>query len=283
MDRFVLFVDAAYLLAAGGELCHGTNRRSDLQIKFEKAVADLREICRKDSGLSPLRVYWYDAAKDAHPNWEQQQIASLDGVQLRLGRLTRRGQKGVDSRIVRDMIVLAHNRACTDAYLVSGDDDLREGVSEAQEAGVSVKLIGVEPLTGFQNQAPTLIRAADGLLSLSKSQILPFLQRRAKIVPVPVGPTSSAPPDSAALASGTGAIPTPEEARKVGEEFAQTWMASATKEQKEQVLTMHPNIPPDLDHQLLVFCKTRIGYIERGSGLRVALRTGFRVVIKPSS
>jgi uncharacterized LabA/DUF88 family protein len=157
VDRYVLFVDAAYLYAAGGELCHGTKKRDFLIMDFEKAVTELRQLCDKDSQLKPLRIYWYDAATDAQPTKIQLQVASLEGVQLRLGRLTNRGQKGVDSRIVRDLIVLAHNGACMDAYLLSGDDDLREGVSEAQEAGVSVKLIGIEPLAGLRNQAPTLV------------------------------------------------------------------------------------------------------------------------------
>src|ERR1051326_5192634 len=93
-------------------------------------------------------------------------VSSLQGVQLRLGRLTRAGQKGVDSRIVRDLIVLSRNRGITDAFLLSGDDDLREGVMEAQEVGVRVTLVGVAPLTGFQNQAPSLVRAADATIVL---------------------------------------------------------------------------------------------------------------------
>jgi hypothetical protein len=35
---------------------------------------------------------------------------------LRLGRVVRGVQKGVDSRIVRDLIVLAHDRAMDTAY-----------------------------------------------------------------------------------------------------------------------------------------------------------------------
>ena len=73
----------------------------------------------------------------------------------------------MDSRIVRDLIVLSHYRAMVDAFLLSGDDDPREAVSEAQEAGVRVTLIGVAPLQGLRNQAPTLVRAADATVVLN--------------------------------------------------------------------------------------------------------------------
>jgi uncharacterized LabA/DUF88 family protein len=274
MDRYVLFVDAAYLFAAGGYLCFRTNRRNDLEMNYAKAVSDLSEICRKDSGLNQLRVYWYDGAKDAHANWEHNSIAALPGVQVRLGRLTRRGQKGVDSRIVRDLIVLAHNRACTNAYLVSGDDDLREGVSEAQEGGVSVKLIGVEPLTGIQNQAPTLVRAADETMTLSKDQILQFLSKR----PSRIAPAIAISAPVAVAPVAPGAV----DVRSRGAEFARGWIGRATGEQQKRVLLALPNIPGDVDHLLLEFGRSCLIDLSQGSPLRIELREGFRVEIRSS-
>lgn len=178
MDRYALFVDAAYLYAAGGQLCYNDKNRARLVLNFQRAITDLRAICQRVCGLSPLRVYWYDAAKDAQPTPSQLAVASIEGVQLRLGRLTQAGQKGVDSRIVRDLIVLSYHRAMTEAVLLSGDDDLREGVSEAQEHGVRVTLIGVAPAAGFQNQAPTLVRAADATVVLSDAEVRAFMTRR---------------------------------------------------------------------------------------------------------
>jgi uncharacterized LabA/DUF88 family protein len=178
MDRYALFVDAAYLYAAGGQLCHGTKTRSRLVLNFQVAVDDLRALCEGKCSMKPLRTYWYDAATDAQPTASHIAAASVEGVQVRLGRLTPGGQKGVDSRIVRDLIVLSHHRAISEAFLLSGDDDLREGVSEAQDVGVRVSLIGVAPLRGFQNQAPTLVRAADATIVLSQQQVAHFLTVR---------------------------------------------------------------------------------------------------------
>lgn len=109
MNRYALFVDAGYLYAAGGLLCYGTKTRSDLDMDFQLAVDDLRAICHGVCGLPPLRAYWYDAAPDGHPTASHITVSSVEGVQLRLGRLIKT-QKGVDSRIVRDLIVLSHAR-----------------------------------------------------------------------------------------------------------------------------------------------------------------------------
>jgi len=193
MDRYGLFVDAAYLYAAGGQLCYGTKNRAQLKLDFQQAVDDLRSLCNGCCGLKPLRTYWYDAATDAQPTPTHIAVASVEGVQLRLGRLTQGRQKGVDSRIVRDLIVLSYHRAITEAVLLSGDDDLREGVAEAQEMGVRVTLVGVAPLHGYQNQAPTLVRQADATLVLSKDEVLKFLTLRCP-VPGPGVTTATAPP-----------------------------------------------------------------------------------------
>ena len=179
MDRYAIFVDAGYLLAAAGDLCFGTSRRRDLILHPEKATLSLRTRCDSHAKQAHLRTYWYDAAPDAVPTDDQLLIGGQQGVKLRLGRLTKHGQKGVDSRIVRDLIVLSRNEAVRTAYLMSGDEDVREGVVEAQEFGVSVILLGIEPLPGSANQAATLVREADDLITLSRKDCTRFITRSA--------------------------------------------------------------------------------------------------------
>jgi uncharacterized LabA/DUF88 family protein len=191
VERYALFVDAGYLYAAGGQLCCGTKRRNQLLLNYQAAVSFLQHLCSERSGLTPLRVYWYDAATDAQPTPSHVAVASIEGVQLRLGRLTPQGQSGVDSRIVRDLIVLSHHRAIAEAFLLSGDDELREGVAEAQEMGVRVTLIGVGPLQGLQYQAPTLVGTADATVVLGQGDLTPFLTLR-------FPPAAAAPPPLAA-------------------------------------------------------------------------------------
>lgn len=117
MDRFVILVDAGYLYAAAGQLCCNTSNRSDLHLDSEKVSHFLRERCGEHCDQAHLRTYWYDGAPDAVPTLDQLRFGEQQGVKLRLGRLTKNGQKGVDSRIVRDLIVLPRNGAVSTIYL----------------------------------------------------------------------------------------------------------------------------------------------------------------------
>jgi uncharacterized LabA/DUF88 family protein len=168
MDRSAVFVDAGYLLAAGGLVCCGTKHRAAFHCDYEALVRALGRLAIESCGLSVLRIYWYDGAPEASPLADHLRVAHLPDVKLRLGRLVRGEQKGVDSLIVRDLMTLARERAIAAAYLVSGDEDIREGVAAAQDMGVRVALVGV-PVGGGQkhNQAPTLVREADEHIILS--------------------------------------------------------------------------------------------------------------------
>ncbi|WP_419950888.1 NYN domain-containing protein [Candidatus Palauibacter sp.] len=177
MNRYAIFVDAGYLLAAAGDLCFGTSRRGDLILHPEKATLFLRTRCDGHAKQVHLRTYWYDAAPDAVPTDDQLLIGGQQGVKLRLGRLTKHGQKGVDSRIVRDLIVLSRNGAVRTAYLMSGDEDVREGVVEAQEFGVSVILLGIEPRAGASIRQRHSF--ADDLITLSRRDCTRFISRSA--------------------------------------------------------------------------------------------------------
>ena len=48
-------------------------------------------------------------------------------------------------------MTLARDRAIAEAFLLAGDEDLREGVKEAQDQGVRVTLIGVSPVPGLRS------------------------------------------------------------------------------------------------------------------------------------
>jgi hypothetical protein len=98
----------------------------------------------------------------------------LENVKVRLGFVNSVGeQKGVDSLIVTDMIALARNRAISDAVLVSGDEDLRVGVQQAQDFGVRVHLIGIKPSRG--SQSLFLLQEADTTHEWSTDEVSSFL------------------------------------------------------------------------------------------------------------
>ena len=152
MDRVAVFVDAGYLFAQGSALLAGRRLpRSEVLFDHERAIASVVSFATRLTGVEILRVYWYDGTSTG-PTAQHLTLAHLPDTKVRLGFVNSHGeQKGVDSLIVTDMIALARNRAISDAVLLSGDEDLRVGVQQAQEFGVRVHLVGIKPSRGSQS------------------------------------------------------------------------------------------------------------------------------------
>src|SRR5688572_5013306 len=129
-----IFVDAGYLYAAAGRLVAGTEDRRAFDLDAEGLIDALIDRARTvfaDSRL--LRVYWYDGARRRIHTAEQQTIAELPDVKVRLGNLNANNQqKGVDSLIRTDLESLARHRAISDAALLGGDEDLVSAVEAAR-------------------------------------------------------------------------------------------------------------------------------------------------------
>ena len=183
MDRCAVFVDAGYLLAAGGDLCCGTTDRSEVSCNYETLVDFLVRAVSDDARMPVLRVYWYDAAPNALPLTDHQEIAQLANVKLRLGRLTGGKQKGVDSLIIRDLMTLARERAIATAYLISGDEDIREGVVAAQDMGVRVVLLGIPPASQRFNQARTYPARARRTATTKRARVVRCDSQRGRAAP----------------------------------------------------------------------------------------------------
>jgi uncharacterized LabA/DUF88 family protein len=160
MDRCGIFIDAGHLLAEGGRLCCGTHERKRFTCDYHELVNGLTQRVLAHAQLPLLRMYWYDAANNAIPSLDHLTIAAAANVKLRLGRIIFDRQKGVDALIYRDLMTLARERAMATAYLLAGDEDVREGVVAAQDMGVRVVLIGIEGVKG-SNQSEFLVREAD--------------------------------------------------------------------------------------------------------------------------
>lgn len=177
MDRVSVFVDAGYLFAQGSvALCGQKQPRGKLLLDPEKAAVALEDFARSVSGLPLLRIYWYDGTS-LGPTPQHLALAHLPRVKVRLGFVNSVGeQKGVDSLIVTDMINLARNRAMSDAVLLSGDEDLRVGVQQAQEFGVRVHLLGIKPIRG--NQSQFLLQEADTACEWDPSHLISFFSVR---------------------------------------------------------------------------------------------------------
>lgn len=169
--RSAIFVDAGYLYGGGFVALSGSNLPREYgELNLSEAVAKLKDTASGQiPNFSLLRIYWYDGMVGGRPSPEQEQLAYMDDVKLRLGVVRDGRQKGVDSLIVTDLIELARNRAISDAVLLAGDEDLRIGVQIAQSFGVRIHLVGLEP--SRSNQSYLLLQEADTTTEWSKADI----------------------------------------------------------------------------------------------------------------
>lgn len=176
MDRAAVFVDAGYVFAEGSKLIAGQKlTRSQLLLDYDVLLQLLGELTATLSGLPLLRVYWYDGASSG-PSPAQVALSYRANVKLRLGAVDAAGQQGVDDLIAHDLAVLSGHRAMADALLLSGDDDVRPAVELAQERGVRFHLLGIAPAR--ENQAASLVQAADSCRELSEPEVRSFLRKR---------------------------------------------------------------------------------------------------------
>jgi uncharacterized LabA/DUF88 family protein len=251
MDRVAVFVDAGYLFAQGSVLLFGEKlSRGRLELNYEAIARSLRQHAEDVSGLKLLRIYWYDGTSTG-PTAQHSSLAYLDSVKVRLGFVNSNGeQKGVDSLIVTDMIALARNRAMSDAVLLSGDEDLRVGVQQAQDFGVRVHLLGIKPSKG--SQSVFLIQEADTTHELDELAVSPFLDRRpSRQTPAmtPAIPAGTSKPSPIAIDSKLETV-----AREIAAGIPHTELAAVV----DQVTTT-TTVPFEHDRSLLARCRSAIG------------------------
>lgn len=94
-----------------------------------------------------IRIYYYDAiVEDSDPEYQEQKerfakIKNIDGYEIRLGRLKRKGtlrdrlkQKGVDVRLSIDMLSKAYQEHYDFALFVAGDSDFLDLVEAVKDS-----------------------------------------------------------------------------------------------------------------------------------------------------
>ncbi|WP_299528452.1 NYN domain-containing protein [uncultured Streptomyces sp.] len=257
-----IFVDAGYVYAAAGLLVTGTEDRRSFDLDAEgliDAFIDKARTIFADSRL--LRVYWYDGARRRIHTTEQQTIAELPDVKVRLGNLNANNQqKGVDSLIRTDLESLARHRAISDAALVGGDEDLVSAVEAAQGYGARVHLWGIEAGDG-RNQAEPLLWEVDSSRTFDLDFCRPYVTRR---------PVTTYEDD------GGGPMPSREDVRFVGAQIAAAWLVARGRESLADLLPGQPYLPGSVDQDLLVEAERLLQRSLRGhASLRRALRDGF--------
>ncbi len=210
MPQLAAFVDFGYLKAQGVKAI-----KADRHQVFAdpQACVDWFRGLAVNRNCSLLRIYWYDGAYDSgHQRHQAQQtyfnkIAICPGITMRLGHLQEitppwqgavKGavkkcgidlgdfekhfrfqpilqQKGVDTRLVLDLVRLAQRGAYDVAVLVAGDRDLAEAVRAVQDEGRIVVLAHPGPIKG-SGVATELRHIADEVNAISDVDLRKMLQ-----------------------------------------------------------------------------------------------------------
>jgi uncharacterized LabA/DUF88 family protein len=176
---------------------HGTRRRESVSWDFGGLLQLLGNLGRERTGLPLLRCYWYEATVEARRSPEHDALADLPGIKLRLSRMRPGRREGVDTEIHRDLMTLARNGGVADAVVVSGDEDIAQVVTEAQEYGVRVTVVHVA-VDGNWTISRTLRQECDDLIEIGAGNLRPYVNVLSGM------DTSSSSPMSNGHSNGTG-------------------------------------------------------------------------------
>ena len=181
MNRLAILVDAGYLLSQSTQILSNqqSKSRKDLAMLDPQGLISMiiEQSFEALGNRNLLRLYWYDGVS-GRLSADHEALSLLPDVQFRAGTISKSGlQKGVDSKIMADLIELSGNQAISDAVLVTGDGDLVVGIDLAQRRGVRVAVIGIEEsgLGVSHNQSFEMVCAADRVRRIGKLNIQPFL------------------------------------------------------------------------------------------------------------
>lgn len=252
MNRIAVFVDAGYFYASASELLFGAPlRRGEMRLANAEFAQYLAHCAETIAGCPLLRIYWYDGTNSG-PTPAHLAMAYLDNIKLRLGFVNQSGeQKGVDGLIFSDLTNLARNHAISDALLVAGDEDLRVGVQQAQEHGIRVHLLGVEPKDPSGNQSAALQREADTRRQLDAAALGQFLFRREYASTSTTIPTGEPEPTDEDTAHNLARM----------QELAGEYAATLDATQRELILALPERtpLPHELDRELLLRASELLG------------------------
>jgi hypothetical protein len=284
VDRCAVFVDAGWFLSEAAQALTGRGARSDVACRYRELMPALAGLASEHTGLPLLRIYWYDAAPDGIPGAAHLEIGGLPDVKLRLGRISHHEQKGVDALLILDLTTLARERAIADALVVSGDEDIREGIAVAQSLGVRVTLGAVALPEGRPSLATTLVQEADDRVLLDAD----FLRRYVQPAGAEPGPAAPAPvihvPSQTALvaAARPSAAPAlalaPEEAttpREFGFRFGAAHADQLASDDLRALQREAPMIPSDVAAQLFRDAEQVFGPIRGRPEIRRELKAGY--------
>ncbi|MCQ4626817.1 NYN domain-containing protein [Corynebacterium sp. CCUG 65737] len=248
LERTVVFVDTSYLLASFYNSWE-TGARSQLEIDLPEVVANLGTMITQQLHQPIHRQFWYDGIPDSGPHRYQRALRTCDGVQLRTGQLIewgeRRTQKGVDTRLVADIVANAMRGQYSDFVLVSGDADMIPGVEEATNAGVRMHLYGF----GWDSMSSALRHACDSTTILDPREDFAEAMQL-QVLEGPLPPTIRERPlvdaiDETDTQDGMCGVPRPDGEQPLSSHVAQAEADTAAEELAQQKVEQADHAEPE--------------------------------------
>ncbi len=175
MDRCALFVDAGYVLADGAQAVHGTRRGESVSWDYEGLLHFLAGLVTERTGLPLLRCYWYEATVDGRRTAEQDALADMPGIKLRVAKIRPGRREGVETEIHRDLTTLARNNAISDALVVSAEEDLAQVIADVQDLGMRVTLMHIA-VDGNWTISRALRQESDDIIEIGGDQLRPYVE-----------------------------------------------------------------------------------------------------------
>jgi NYN domain len=175
VDRCALFVDASYVLADGAMAVHGTRRGESVSWDYEGLLELLSGLARERTHLPLLRCYWYEATVDGRRTAEQDALADLPGIKLRVAKIRPGRREGVETEIHRDLTTLARNNAISDALVVSAEEDLAQVIADVQDLGMRVTLVHIA-VDGNWTISRALRQESDDIMEIGGEQLRPYVE-----------------------------------------------------------------------------------------------------------
>jgi NYN domain len=175
VDRCALFVDAGYVLADGAMAVHGTRRGESVSWDYEGLLQLMYSLARDRTGLPLLRCYWYEATVDGRRTAEQDALADVPGIKLRVAKIRPGRREGVETEIHRDLTTLARNNAISDALVVSAEEDLAQVIADVQDLGLRVTLVHIA-VDGNWTISRALRQESDDIIEIGAEHLRPYVE-----------------------------------------------------------------------------------------------------------
>ena len=162
---------------------HGTRRGESVSWDYEGLLQLLSGLARERVGLPVLRCYWYEAAVDGRRTAEQDVLADVPGIKLRLAKIRPGRREGVETEIHRDLTTLARNNAISDALVVSAEEDLAQVIADVQDLGMRVTLVHIA-VDGNWTISRALRQESDDIIEISGEHLRQYVELIAGAEPV---------------------------------------------------------------------------------------------------